>query len=116
MKVKSLSHARLLATPWTAAKQAPLSMGFSRQEYWSRCHFLLQRIFQTQGLNPSLPHCRQMLYPLSHGGLILAEESACNVGDLGLIHELGTFPGEGKGYPLQYSGLEKIHEVTKSRT
>ena len=35
MKVKSLSNARLLATPWTAADQAPLSMGFSRQEYWS---------------------------------------------------------------------------------
>ena len=32
---KSLSCARLLATPWTAAHQAPLSMGFSRQEYWS---------------------------------------------------------------------------------
>ena len=35
MKVKSLSRVRLLATPWTAAYQAPLSMGFSRQEYWS---------------------------------------------------------------------------------
>ena len=36
VKVKSLSCAWLLATPWTAAHQAPLSMGFSRQEYWSR--------------------------------------------------------------------------------
>ena len=35
VKVKSLSHVRLLATAWTAAYQAPLSMGFSRQEYWS---------------------------------------------------------------------------------
>ena len=35
VKVKSLSHAWLLATPWTAAHQAPPSMGFSRQEYWS---------------------------------------------------------------------------------
>ena len=35
VKVKSLSHVRLLATPWTAAYQAPPSMGFSRQEYWS---------------------------------------------------------------------------------
>ena len=33
--MKSLSRVRLLATPWTAAYQAPLSMGFSRQEYWS---------------------------------------------------------------------------------
>ena len=36
VKVKLLSRARLLATPWTAAYQAPPSMGFSRQEYWSR--------------------------------------------------------------------------------
>ena len=35
VKVKSLSHIRLLVTPWTAAFQAPLSMWFSRQEYWS---------------------------------------------------------------------------------
>ena len=35
MKVKLLSGVRLLATPWTAAYQAPPSMGFSRQEYWS---------------------------------------------------------------------------------
>ena len=35
VKVRSLSRVWLLATPWTAAHQAPLSMGFSRQEYWS---------------------------------------------------------------------------------
>ena len=35
VKVKSLSRVRLLATPWTAAHQAPPSMGFSRQQYWS---------------------------------------------------------------------------------
>ena len=35
VKVKSLSRVRLLVTQWTAAYQAPLSMGFSRQEYWS---------------------------------------------------------------------------------
>ena len=34
------------------------------------------------------------------------QESACNVEDLGSISELGRSPGEGKGYPLQYSGLE----------
>jgi len=49
------------------------------------------------------------------------KESACNVGDLGLIPGLGRSPGEGKGYPLQYSGLENsmdyiVHGVTKSRT
>ena len=66
--MKSLSCVRLFATPWTAAYQASRSMEFSRQEYWSGCHFLLQGIFPTQGLNPGLLHCRQMLYHLSHQG------------------------------------------------
>ena len=35
------------------------------------------------------------------------KESACNVGDLGSVPGLGTSPGEGNGYPFQYSGLEK---------
>ena len=38
------SRVQLCATPWTAACQAPLSMGFSRQEYWSGLPFLLQHI------------------------------------------------------------------------
>ena len=37
---------------------------------------------------------------------LYSKESACNAGDLGLIPGLGRFPGEGTGYPLQYSGLE----------
>ena len=49
------------------------------------------------------------------------KEFACNVGDLGLIPGLGRAPGEGKGYPLQDSGLENpmdciVHGVAKSRT
>ena len=39
VKVKSLSRVQLLATPWTSAHQAPPSMGFSRQEYWSGLPF-----------------------------------------------------------------------------
>ena len=49
------------------------------------------------------------------------KESAHDAGDLGLIPRLGRSPGEGKGYPLQYSGLENsmdciVHGVTKSQT
>ena len=49
------------------------------------------------------------------------EESACNVGDLHSISGLGRPPGEGKGYPLQYSGLENsmdcvVHGVANCRT
>ena len=51
----------------------------------------------------------------------VAKESTCNEGDLGSIPGLGRSPGEGKGYPLQYSGLENsmdciVHGVTKSQT
>ena len=68
VKVKSLSRVQLFVTPWTVAHQAPLSLGFSRQEYWSGVHFLLQGIFPTQGSNPGLLHCRQTLYRLSQQG------------------------------------------------
>ena len=112
-EVKSLSHVWLFVTPWTVAYHAPLSMGFSSQEYWSGLPFpssrkrfslvlsgsessillsvtpwtvesmdslgqntgvgslsLLQGIFPTQGLNPGLPHYRQIFffYQLSHKG------------------------------------------------
>ena len=46
---QSLSCVQLFATPWTIALQAPLSMGFSMQQYWMGCHALLQGIFPTKG-------------------------------------------------------------------
>ena len=72
VKMKSLSCVRVFVTPWTVAYQAPPSMGFSRQECWSGLPFLLQGIFPTQGSNMGLPHCRRMLYHLSHQGNLLA--------------------------------------------
>ena len=62
--MKSLSRVRLFATPWTVAYQAPLSMGFSRQVYWSGLPFPSPGDLP----NPGLPHCRQTLYRLSHQG------------------------------------------------
>ena len=58
----------ILCNPWTVAWQAPLSMGFSRQEYWSGLHALLQGIFPTQGSNPGflrLLHWQVSSLPLS---------------------------------------------------
>ena len=51
----------------------------------------------------------------------VGKESTCNAGDPGLIPGLGRSSGEGKGYPLQYSGLEYsmdyiVHGLTKSQT
>ena len=50
----------------TVACQAPLFMGFPRQEYWSGLHFLLQGIFLTQISNPRLLHWQAGSFPLSH--------------------------------------------------
>ena len=66
-----------------------------------------------------------MKYDCPHRASLVAQliknPSACNAGDLGSISEFGRSPGEWKGYPLQYSGLENcmdftVHGVTKSQT
>ena len=61
------SHVQLFATPGTVAYQALMSMGFSRQEYWSGLPFLLQGIFPNQWLNPS-PALQRDSLPLSCQG------------------------------------------------
>ena len=78
----------------------------------------------------SYHHIHIFLYIVEHIFVIICvgfpgssagKESACNAGDLGLIPGLGRSPGEGKGYLLQYSGLENsmaciVHVFTKSDT
>ena len=61
-----------------------------------------------------------MLISCCFPGGSAGKESVCNVGDLGLIPGLERSPGEGKGYPLQYSGLENfmdyvVHGVAESQ-
>ena len=51
-----LGHTQLLAAPWKAAHQAPLSLEFSRQENEVACHFLQQGIFPNKGSNPHFLH------------------------------------------------------------
>ena len=67
-------------------------MGFSRQEYQSGFHFLLQGIFPTQGLNLGLPHCGQTLYPLSHQG-----RRWCGIDKTGLGSDNGEKSGDDNG-------------------
>ena len=66
-----LIHVWHVETPWTVANQAPLSMGFSSQEYWSGLPCLPPGIFLTQGLNLhllSILHRQGNSLPLSHLG------------------------------------------------
>ena len=124
------------ATPWTIAYQAPPSMGFSRQEYWSRLLFLSPGHLPNPGLEPESPTLQadtlsfeppgkplwyHFLNGLGFPDSLAGKESTCNVGDLVLIPGLERFSGEGKGYPLQYSGLQNsmdciVYGVTKSWT
>ena len=55
VKVKSLSCVRLFVIPWTVAHQAPPSMGFSRQEYWSGLPFPSPRDLPDPGIEPRSP-------------------------------------------------------------
>ena len=57
----ALSRVWLFAIPWTVAHQAPLSMGFSRQKYWSGLPFP-SGVIPDPGIEPGLLHCRQFLY------------------------------------------------------
>ena len=69
VKVKTHSHVPSLCDPMDSSlQQAPPSMGFSRQEYWSGLPFPSPGNLPHPGMNPGLPHCRQMLYCLSHQG------------------------------------------------
>ena len=55
VKVKSLSHVQLFATPWTVAYHVPPSMGFSRQEYWSALPFPSSEDLPNPGIEPRSP-------------------------------------------------------------
>ena len=50
-----LSHVQVFATPWAAAHHAPLSMGFSRQEYWDKWPFPSPGDFPNPGIEPIFP-------------------------------------------------------------
>ena len=76
-------------------------------------------IFLTNGINQ--PFCMYLYWTLGFPCGSAGKESTCNARDLGSIPGLGRSSREGKGYPLQYSGLENsmdciVHGVSKSQT
>ena len=73
------------------------------------CHFLLQGIFPTQGLNPDLPHCRQMLYTLSHQGSCINDYTSLSGEFLKLILIFRT-----AFYFHKKKKIEKIDDSTES--
>ena len=81
-EVKSLSRVRLFVTPWMQPTRLLSPWNFPGKSTAVGCHFLLQEIFLTQGLNPGLPHCRQTLYPLNHKLDIHEKKNHCIAGHL----------------------------------
>ena len=69
--MKSLSRVRLFATSWTVAHQAPLSMGFSRQEYWSGLLCPPPGDLPDPGIKTTSPELQVDSLPLSHLGTLL---------------------------------------------
>ena len=104
VKVKSLSCVRLFRTPWTAAYQAPPSMGFSRQEYWSGLPLPSPAITWDN----TIKLCPGSSVHLQASQWLSDKESACQWKwrDAVSIPRLGRSPGGGNGNSLQYSCLE----------
>ena len=116
------SHVRLLETPCAVALQAPLSMGFSRQENWRGLPCLLPgdlvdpRMEPMSLMSPAMAGFFSFFFTSSAtwggggfpGGLD-GKESVCSVGDLGLIPGLGRSPEGEHGNPLQYYCLKDPH-------
>ena len=65
-KCESLSRVGLFVIPWTVARQAPVSMGFSRQEYWNGWPFPSQRELPDPGIEPGSPALQVDSFPLNH--------------------------------------------------
>ena len=80
---------QLFATPWTVACQTRLSVGFSRQGYWSGLHSLLQGIFLTQGSNQH-HSCIGDSLPLNHLGSTVCNLSVQSLGCARLFETLWT--------------------------
>ena len=72
--MKSLSHVRLFATPWTVACQAPLSMGFSRQECWSGLPFPSPGDLPDPGIGPRSPALQADALPSEPQGISIISD------------------------------------------
>ena len=102
--------------PIDCARQAPLSMGFSRQQYWSGLSFPSPGDLPDPGIKLGFLHCRQMIYQLSYEGSLEMKIMVpiSSISSLSLLPGLGRSAGEGIGYPLQYSWASLVAQLVKN--
>ena len=89
-EVKSLSRVRLFATPWTVACQAPLSMGFSRQEYWSGLPFPSPGDLPDLGIEPGSPALEADALtsePLGKPSNLIQQQQKVNIASMDTVFE-----------------------------
>ena len=77
--MKSFSHVPLVATPWTVAYQAPSSMEFSREEYWSELPFPSPGDLPNPGIEPGFPSLQADALPSEPPGKSLEEKTMTNL-------------------------------------
>ena len=125
-RVRVLGHIQLFATRWTAATQAPLSIGFPRQQYWRGCHFLFQRLFPPEEIKPESPASPALAgrffttvppgTPLNHstwGGKsqgVCREPSVYHLLDHHLLTKAATVPF----YQVQTSSTSSFQFISKT--
>ena len=125
-----LSHSVVsdFVTPWTVPREAHLSstiscswLKFMSIELVMLCNHFILCLFLWASSVKGKGYCQHPFAGMGFPGSSVGKEFTCKAGDPGTIFGLGRSPGEGKGYPLQYSGLKNsmdyiVHGVAKSRT
>ena len=117
----SLSCVQLFASPWTVARQTPLSIEFSKQEYWSGLPFPSPGDLPNPGIEPRSLHCRQILYHRATREVPYLLEypfiiKGYNSGTARWKRDIGQDLGKGDGASTTSSSsstCSRIHELTK---
>ena len=115
--MKSLSHVRLFATPWAVAYQAPQSMEFSRQQYWSGLPFPSPGDLPSPGIEPESPAVQADALPSEPPGKpLLPGDQSERKGQSSLVHKSVTSSADRAFVKKHYSKGESVFSVKTENT
>ena len=104
-EVKSLSHGRLFATPWTIAYQAPLSMGFPRQECWSGLPFPSPGDLPDPGIEPGSPALQADALPSEPPGTMTMGRVVIKIKWPNSCKAVSMFPDTGNRVSINFTEI-----------